>query len=347
MPTSQRAPRALYFTDTYPPQLNGVSVVTASGRRVARPTRVGRRSRRARVSGAASDPFARNRVGDAAMGVTTIPSMPMPGYSDIRLSLPARSRIRRLVDRFRPDIVHCATEFLIGRTGQQVALQRGIPVVSSYHTDFSRYADAYGAPWLREPVRRYLARFHARSRRVYTPGSPAARELEAGGLTDVEVWGRGVDIDLFHPDRRSASLREAYGVRDGFLLLHVGRLAAEKGVERILHAFAAARASAPAGRPMHLVVAGVGPRESALRALASEGVFFLGNLDRTTMLPQLYASCSMRLVFAPPHGNTRPGHSRGHGERPAGHRGASWRRGRPSAGSGQSDRGMRPATSPA
>ena len=70
----------------------------------------------------------------------------------------------------------------------------------------------------------------------------------------------------------------------------MGRLAAEKGVERILDAFAAARARMPAGRDIRLIVAGTGPRERSLRGLASDGVTFLGNLDRTTMLPQLYAS---------------------------------------------------------
>ena len=84
-------------------------------------------------------------------------------------------------------------------------------------------------------------------------------------------------------------LRHAYGDSDTFLLLHVGRLAAEKGVERILEGFAAAQAALPE-RDVRLVIAGVGPREAALRAAAPEGVTFLGNLDRRTMLPALYAS---------------------------------------------------------
>ncbi|MEZ4412186.1 MAG: glycosyltransferase [Gemmatimonadales bacterium] len=84
-------------------------------------------------------------------------------------------------------------------------------------------------------------------------------------------------------------LRQAYGSDDAFILLHVGRLAAEKGVERILAGFAAAQRALPE-REVRLIIAGVGPREAALRADAPEGVSFLGNLDRGSMLPTLYAS---------------------------------------------------------
>jgi glycosyltransferase involved in cell wall biosynthesis len=235
------------------------------------------------------DPFGLTSDGGRPARAVTIPSVPLPGYSEVRLAAPAWWTIGRSIDAFQPDLVHSATEFMIGRLGQHLALRRGVPVVSSYHTDFSRYADSYGAPWLRNTVRGYIGRFHRRSRRVYTPGFLAREELQALGVPDVEVWGRGVDVEVFHPQHRSAMLRQAYGGSDTFLLLHVGRLAAEKGVERMLAGFAAARAALP-DRDVRLVIAGVGPREAALRAAAPEGVTFLGNLDRRTMLPALYAS---------------------------------------------------------
>jgi glycosyltransferase involved in cell wall biosynthesis len=249
-----------------------------------------------RYPAAATDVFDRG-PGGWSCGVTALPSMPLPLYPDIRLAAPAWRDVADVVNEFQPDIVHCATEFMIGRMGQRAALRRGTPAVSSYHTDFSRYTQAYGVPWLRKPVHDYLTRFHRRSKRVYTPGVPARDELHAGGVAPVEVWGRGVDIDLFCPARRDAMLRQAYGADDTFLFLHVGRLAAEKGVERILAAFAAARNDATLARPIRLIVAGSGPRESVLRQCASDGVTFLGDLDRRTVLPQLYASADA-FVFA-------------------------------------------------
>ncbi len=189
-----------------------------------------------------------------------------------------------------PDLIHCATEFSIGWLGQALARRRGLRVVTSYHTDFSRYTEAYGMAWLRPTVSRHLARFHGRAIRTYTPSAPAKADLLAMGVADVEVWGRGVDIETFHPRHRSEPLRAAYGRRDSVIFLHVGRLAAEKGVERILAAFALTRAQLPEGS-VHLVIAGAGPRADALRAHnTTEDVTFLGNLDRQSVLPRLYAS---------------------------------------------------------
>jgi glycosyltransferase involved in cell wall biosynthesis len=108
-------------------------------------------------------------------------------------------------------------------------------------------------------------------------------------VEDVEVWGRGVDTQHFHPRHRHEALRQAYARRETCVFLHVGRLAAEKGVDVILAAYARARAQLPAGA-VHLIVAGAGPRTDALRALGTEGVTFLGNLDRQEVLPRLYAS---------------------------------------------------------
>ncbi|MEZ4412187.1 MAG: glycosyltransferase [Gemmatimonadales bacterium] len=191
MPLPDRPLRALYCTDTYPPQVNGVSVVTALS--VAG---LIQRGWEVAVVGPAYPPVNLNPFGSSVTSArppqqVTIPSMALPGYSDIRLAAPAVRTIDGIITAFQPDIVHSATEFVLGRIGQRQALRRGLPVVSSYHTDFSRYTKSYGAPWLRGTVRDYIGRFHRRSRWVFTPGLLAREELTALGVEDVEVWGRG------------------------------------------------------------------------------------------------------------------------------------------------------------
>lgn len=218
-----------------------------------------------------------------------LPSAAFPPYPDIRLAAPEYWRIARTVQEFRPDIVHCATEFMIGRLGEVAAQRAGVPLVSSYHTDFSRYTEAYGAPWLRSTVSGYIAHFHGRALRTYTPSRMARADLLALGVQDVEVWGRTVDTRIFAPSRRDPNIRLRNGWERKFVLLHVGRLAAEKGVERILEAFRIARGLLPGGT-LHLVIAGGGPEEPKLRRNAPADVSFLGILDRTRELPQLYAS---------------------------------------------------------
>jgi phosphatidylinositol alpha 1,6-mannosyltransferase len=282
-----RAPRVLYCTDTYPPQVNGVSVVTALS--VA-----GLRARGWDCAVVAPRYPAVLPTGPLYQGsidprLIDVASAAFPPYPDIRLAAPSYGVVREAVRRFKPDIVHSATEFMIGRLAQLAAARADAVRLSSYHTDFSRYTEAYRLPWLRGPVSRYIARFHRRSARVFTPSGPARDDLRALGVADVEVWGRGVDLTTFSPERRSHPLRAAYGVDHSVVFLHVGRLAAEKGVERIVRAFTRAAQMLPA-RAARLIVAGAGPGEAALRRLAGPDVLFLGVLDRERALPRLYAS---------------------------------------------------------
>jgi phosphatidylinositol alpha 1,6-mannosyltransferase len=284
--------RALYCTDTYPPQINGVSIVTALsvaglGRRGWECAVVAPRYPEASHVqwGSAGDEFR-----DQSVEILSVRSFSLPGYPEVRLALAAGAPVREMVERFRPDLIHCATEFGIGRAGQVAALRAGVPMVSSYHTDFGRYAVAYGLPWLRPLVSAHLSRFHRRSRRVYTPSTVSRAEVLALGVADVETWGRGVDVELFHPGRRSQEMRAALGMGSRFTFLYVGRLAPEKCVENVIEAFRVASGLLPRGM-IHLVIAGTGPLEAEIRATAPPGVEFLGFLERRSRLPDLYANC--------------------------------------------------------
>lgn len=275
--------RALYFTDTYPPQVNGVSVVTHLS-----------------VQGLAARGWEmgviapRYPAGPDVFGAGThhvivdLPSMPMPGYPDIRLAAPQLGRVMAAARRFQPDLIHCATEFMAGWLGQRVARRLGVPVVTSYHTDFARYTRSYGMPWLEAPLTRFLTRFHRRARRTLTPSRATRAELVARGIDRSMVWGCGVDATRFSPASRSAEWRRRLGAEDAFLFLHVGRLAPEKSAHRIIESFA--RCRAVLGDKVRLVIAGDGPSRPELERQAVEGVSFLGFIDRATELPALYAS---------------------------------------------------------
>ncbi len=278
--------RILFCTDTYPPQVNGVSVVTALSVQ-------GLRARGWDVEVIAPKypeshqvVFAPELMQDQ---LTSIPSVPLPGYSDIRLAAPARSTVRDVIERFQPDVVHSATEFVIGRMGQSAAMHRGITVTTSYHTDFAKYTESYGVPFMRGTVQRWIRRFHANGARIFTPSDPSRDDLIELGLKDVEVWGRGVDDVLFHPSKRSLALRQRLSLGNAFTFLHVGRLAPEKGIDVLLNAFALVE-KALGPDAVKLVVAGAGPSLAGLRERAPRNVTFLGNLDRQRELPALYAS---------------------------------------------------------
>jgi phosphatidylinositol alpha 1,6-mannosyltransferase len=289
--------RVLYCTDTYPPQINGVSFVTATSVAGLAQSGWGCAVAAPRYPPAVHEGWSREHPAEAEVGeVHSFPSLPMPLYPEVRLARPRVAELARLIQRFHPDLVHCETEFGVGRAGKTAAERAGVPVVSSYHTDFARYTEAYGARWLKGAVSRYIGRFHRNSRRVYTPSSASRDDLLRLGLTDVEVWGRGVDTELFHPGRRAEALRAALGMGSRYTFLYVGRLASEKRTDQVLDAFRLASEMLPRG-VIHLVIAGTGPREEELRAAAPPGVEFLGLLDRRSRLPDLYANCDA-FVFA-------------------------------------------------
>jgi phosphatidylinositol alpha 1,6-mannosyltransferase len=139
--------RVVYCTDTYPPQINGVSIVTAlsvSG--------LGRRGWECAVAAPQypkSIDAGQGPTQDVASGTTerlSLPSVSVPGYPEVRLAVSGQRAVTKLIDRFRPDLVHCETEFTLGWMGRRAAAAAGLPMVSSYHTDFGRYAEPTDCP---------------------------------------------------------------------------------------------------------------------------------------------------------------------------------------------------------
>ncbi len=282
--------RALYFTDTYPPQVNGVSVVTELSARglIARGWEVG-------VVAPRYPPGADVFGGTRREVLLAPPSWPIPNYPEIRVMAPVMGEALRTARRFAPDLIHCATEFVAGRLGQWVARKLRVPMVTSYHTDFGRYMQSYGLPRLQGVMTRYLTRFHRRADRTFTPSHATRTELLERGIDRAVVWGCGVDAARFHPGERSTEVRWSLAPEDSFIFLHVGRMAPEKSVDRIVAAFARCRARL--GSRVTLVLAGDGPSRVEMARSAPTGVLFLGYLDRIKELPALYASADA-FVFA-------------------------------------------------
>jgi glycosyltransferase involved in cell wall biosynthesis len=272
--------RIALVTDTYTPQVNGVTTVV---RRIAGVLSAAGHA--VRVIAPAYPDDRERRPGELRL-----PSLPFPPYPAIRLSLPLRRRAARFLDAFDPVVVHVATEGPIGFLGRGWAVRAGVPLVTSFHTDFPRYARHYGAGWLEPLVWRWLVWFHRPARLTHTPGTSIRDELVSRGLSQAVVWGRGVDSVQFHPGRRDLRWRRSLGVRDDqVLVLHVGRLAAEKNVDMLVAAWQ--RAAPELGERAVLLIAGEGPESPMLRA-ALPAARHLGFLERDA-LAALYASADL------------------------------------------------------
>ena len=221
--------------------------------------------------------------------------MAFPPYPAIRLSLPAHRRVARFLDAFKPDLVHVATEGPLGLVGRRYALRHGVPLVTSYHTHFPRYCRDYGVPVLEPAVWKWVAWFHRPAVMTHVPGSEALESLREHGVK-ATLWGRGVDTQKFHHRHRDPALRKRLGVADDeALVLHVGRLAAEKNLDVLVRAFAIAHEAL--GSRARFVIAGEGP---GARTIADQLPFAirLGFLD-PARLSALYASADLVVLGAP------------------------------------------------
>ena len=154
-------------------------------------------------------------------------TFPCPTYPEIRLAAWPWGRTRRILENFRPDAVHIATEGPIGLAGRRWCQARSMPFTTSFHTRFPEYVR------LRAPIPeawtwRVLRWFHGAGARTLVPTRTQCDELAARGFREPVIWGRGVDTELFHPDRRTAL------PGPGPHLMYMGRVAVEKNIEAFL-----------------------------------------------------------------------------------------------------------------
>ncbi len=194
------------------------------------------------------------------------------------------SRVGNYLDEFQPDVVHAVNPIMLGIAGVLAARRRRLPLVASYHTDVARYAAHYHLGWLSGVVRGLTRSLHNAASVNLATSSTGCHQLRALGVRNVHLWRRGVDLDLFRPDRPGAeAARQRLGAGPGqAVALYVGRISSEKSV---FHLDSLARDP----RTM-LVLVGDGPaRERLRRRWARMDVRFPGTL-RGDDLADAYAA---------------------------------------------------------
>lgn len=271
--------RIALVTDTFLPEINGVTTVL-------RTMREGLRERGHEVFVVAPR-YGAN--GAQESDIFRRGSVAFPLYPAVRLSSPIGGSAARALDRFQPDIVHSVTEGPLGGIGRRWAIRHRVPLVTSFHTDFPRYAGRYLGNWAIGPVRRYCSWFHRPAMVTQTPSQETARELRSFGLSSVMVWGRGVDPRHFTPNRRSEIRRQAMGNCTRPVILHVGRLAREKDIAVLVESYRILHGRT--GGHVGFEVSGDGPEAGAVRQ-ALPFARHHGFLDRD-QLANLYADSDL------------------------------------------------------
>ncbi|MEW2511867.1 glycosyltransferase family 1 protein [Streptomyces sp. NPDC046870] len=273
--------RVVIVTESFPPDVNGVAhCALQTARHLVDRGHLPLVVAPAPAPGSSPDT-------DAPCPVVRIPSLPLPGYPQVRVALPSRRLAAALVAH-RPDVIHLASPFVLGVRGMAAAARLGVPAVAVYQTDLAGYARTYvgageAAAWRR------IRSVHGAADRTLAPSSAARSDLEEHGVPRVRLWPRGVDTVRFRPQHRDETLRRGLAPNGELIVGYVGRLAPEKHVELLSGVCGLAG--------VRVVVVGDGPSQAHLTE-ALPGAVFLGRRTGDE-LARIFASLDLFVHTGP------------------------------------------------
>lgn len=155
-------------------------------------------------------------------------TVPLPTYPEIKLAVGCYEAVQERFKSFEPEAIHIATEGPIGIAARRVCQEWKLPFTTSYHTRFPEYVSAR-LPLPLSAGYAYMRWFHKPSGRLMVATPTMRDELERHGFRNISPWTRGVDTEMFHPDRP-----KTFTDCDGPIFLYVGRVAVEKNIEAFL-----------------------------------------------------------------------------------------------------------------
>ena len=279
-------PRVLIVSESSLQQINGVS---GSVKHVAEHLRDNQYE--ARIITPKPSPRGHEYAGYPVKGM---PKVKLQGF---HVGIPTKAATYGEIHKFHPDILHLASPVSkLGSTALKAATKLDIPSVAIYQTDVAQYAKRFGHEliqksfrnefkWLRHGAGEALeallgeriADLHNRADLTLAPSRPAMQRLIDFGVEPdkIRLWGRGVDTELFTPDRRQLqAVKQQYNQwshdTTKKVVGYVGRLAPEKSVHKLK--------SLKGLKDVQLVVVGQGPSYSELKETLGHDTIFTGEL---------------------------------------------------------------------
>ncbi len=287
--------RIAYLTQSYPPMISGAALFT---RQLAET--MADRGHQVLVI-AASETGQAYLVRNKNLSVLRLPSTHNPFRVGQRLLLFSRSSLMKALREFEPEIIHTHEPFQLARVGLEYARPGQIPVVLTIHA-LPLFIASYLPGFTRDYVERilwgYARSLAGKFTAVVTPTATTSALVTRETGIAANTISCGLNLQTFQPllpSEDESVLRRKWNLPlSKPLLLHVGRLDAEKHVERIIHAAARTVQQTAA----HLVVVGDGVQKPKLihlcRSLGIEDrVHFTGFVTVESGLPEIYRIASL------------------------------------------------------
>lgn len=196
------------------------------------------------------------------LNVDRVPSIAVESLAQVDFPTIRVKEIANRINRFKPDVLHLASPFLLGDQARRVAKQYQIPSVAVFQTDVAGFVNHYGLSRISTLVERRIKKIHSTVDLNLAPSTHSMSYLENLGIGNIKIWGRGVDTGQFNVSYRNEALRQSWGADENTIVVgFAGRLAPEKCVEnlRILH-----NLESRAGKKVQLVIIGDGPSRERL-----------------------------------------------------------------------------------
>lgn len=207
--------------------------------------------------------------------IIRIPSVPFFAFKDRRIAYAGFNDAVKLAKRYHLDLIHTHTEFSLGILGKMIARELEIPVIHTYHTNYEDYVHYIANGKI---IRPGMVKYIIRSYCTQLDGVICPSAIVEGMLTDYKVTApkrvipTGIDLAKFRRPELSETdlfdLRQQLGIGDEEkILLSLSRVSYEKNIQAIIKAFPDVLAQ---GLKARLIVAGDGPYLSDLKQLAEE-----------------------------------------------------------------------------
>jgi len=265
IPPSLRNDRRAWFTDT----LEDVNGVTTTIRKMSA---AGREAGKHMV-------VVTSRSGIDIPGVPIknfepIGEFELPEYELQQLSFPPVLHIIDWLERERISELIISTPGPVGLVALLAAKALGIRTVGIYHTDFPQYVSILTDDSVMETLTwNFMHWFYSQLDVVFVNSEDYRKCWVDRGIPDerLKILPRGLDIELFHPSRRSEEFWTSRGVKPGEAkLLFVGRVSKEKNLDLIVSSYRKLRERGVAARAIFV---GDGPYLKEMKRLLPDGIF--------------------------------------------------------------------------